>query len=499
MVNTEKAVEPKMVNRANASTHRKVVGQLTKQQQNGARQLVALVPKPGAKSDLDESESSGDELQYYAGPANSDSSSSPLSLPSSIENLHLLSDDDTEINDIAASTSLVPYQQSSPITNPCSPSILSPNVSAGRQLHSFETTPLSPVPSTSCQVNLPSPLAMSPQVPAPLVNNLLRRNHLQSPLSPATRSSRPRVATVRRRIIPPKRLAPNWRCCKFTGSAEVEDILFEPREEKSAIEYFKLFFSDDIVSHITEQTNIYSTQTNGSSINITEDDVKDFLASRERESLKCAHIQIIGLKLYDTIKRYLHFNDNLKDDGDRYYKVRPILQRIRENCLQVEVETRFSIDEMMMPHKGTRVGSSKQYVKNKPKKWGYKIFVRAGVSGIVYDFLIYGGDDTFRFHEFTDEENSMGLGSKVVLALTKLSSNSIATIQKPVAERPPDAVRYDQIGHYPKIIITRGRCMYCTKGQTKFFCQKCEIRLCLLPDRNCFLEYHAKNDHLGTQ
>ncbi|CAH0698202.1 unnamed protein product [Spodoptera exigua] len=33
----------------------KVVGQLTKQQQNRARQLVALVPKPGAKSDLDES------------------------------------------------------------------------------------------------------------------------------------------------------------------------------------------------------------------------------------------------------------------------------------------------------------------------------------------------------------------------------------------------------------------------------------------------------------
>ncbi|KAH9635100.1 hypothetical protein HF086_000821 [Spodoptera exigua] len=314
--NTEKAVEPKIANRANASTHRKL-------------------PKPGAKPDLDESESSGDELQYYAGPANSDSSLSPLSLPSSIENLHLLSDDDTEINDIAASTSLVPYQQSSPITNACSPSILSPYVSASRQLHSFETTPLSPVPSTSCQVNLPSPLAMSPQVPAPLVNNLLRRNHLQSPLSPATRSSRPRVATVRRRIIPPKRLVPNWRCCKFTGSAEVEDILFEPHEEKSAIEYFKLFFSDDIVSHIMEQTNIYSTQTNGSSINITEDVVKDFLA--------------ILLNM-GVVKMYAKTSD-----------------------------------------------------------------------------------------------------------IGRLSSNSTATIQKPVAERPPDAVRYDQIGHYPKIIITRGR------------------------------------------
>lgn len=37
----------------------------------------------------------------------------------------------------------------------------------------------------------------------------------------------------------------------------------------------------------------------------------------------------------------------------------------------------------------------------------------------MYDFLIYGGDNTFRFHVFTDEENRMGLGSKVVLVLTK--------------------------------------------------------------------------------
>ncbi|KAF9411149.1 hypothetical protein HW555_010011 [Spodoptera exigua] len=172
--------------------------------------------------------------------------------------------------------------------------------------------------------------------------------------------------------------------------------------EKSAIEYFKLFLSDDIVSHIVEQTNIYSTQINGTSVNIKEDDVKTFWKSSGIwESLKCMHIQIIGLKFYADImtlkkfqllRRYLHFNDNLKDDGDTD------TTKIRENCLQVEEETRFSTDEMM--------------------KWGYKIFVRAGVS-VVYDFLIYGGGDTFRFHFFTEEENSMGLGAKVVLALTK--------------------------------------------------------------------------------
>jgi hypothetical protein len=28
---------------------------------------------------------------------------------------------------------------------------------------------------------------------------------------------------------------------------------------------------------------------------------------------------------------------------------------------------------------------------NKPKKWGFKVIARCGVSGITYDFLLYGG------------------------------------------------------------------------------------------------------------
>lgn len=63
--------------------------------------------------------------------------------------------------------------------------------------------------------------------------------------------------------------------------------------------------------------------------------------------------------------------------------------------MKTEFETRFSIDEMIVPYKGKKVGNRKQYIKNKPRKWGFKIFVRAGTTGFVYDFLIYGGEDTF--------------------------------------------------------------------------------------------------------
>lgn len=45
--------------------------------------------------------------------------------------------------------------------------------------------------------------------------------------------------------------------------------------------------------------------------------------------------------------------------------------------------------------------------------------LRAGISGMIYDFLLYAGDNTFRGITFTEEEETMGVGSKTVLALSK--------------------------------------------------------------------------------
>ena len=72
---------------------------------------------------------------------------------------------------------------------------------------------------------------------------------------------------------------------------------------------------------------------NGRCINITEDDVKDFLAillnmgvvkmyaytdywSKILRYNKAA--DILTLKKFQLLRRYLHFNDVIKEDGDRY-------------------------------------------------------------------------------------------------------------------------------------------------------------------------------------
>lgn len=96
------------------------------------------------------------------------------------------------------------------------------------------------------------------------------------------------------------------------------------------------------------------------------------------------------------------------------------MESIRQNCVQIESENKFSVDEVMVPYKGVKAGSRRQYVKNKPKKWAFKLFVRAGVSGVVYDFFPYAGETTFVGHKFTDWElQYLGVGQKVVSSLCK--------------------------------------------------------------------------------
>lgn len=217
-----------------------------------------------------------------------------------------------------------------------------------------------------------------------------------------------------------------------------EDIFTAPEALLSPLEYFKLFFDDDLILLMVEQTNLYSTQVTGTSVSTDRYEVMDFLAievmmglvemsaytdywSMQYRYAKIA--DIMPLKRYQALRRYLHFVDNNDVNDDRYFKIRPVLESVRKNCLKIEQEIRNSVDEMMIPYKGKKAGSRKQYVKAKPRKWGFKMFVRCGVSGMVYDFIPYGGDDTFRNYKFTEPEEALGLSGKVVVALSESLPN----------------------------------------------------------------------------
>ncbi|KRY03083.1 PiggyBac transposable element-derived protein 3 [Trichinella patagoniensis] len=76
---------------------------------------------------------------------------------------------------------------------------------------------------------------------------------------------------------------------------------------------------------------------------------------------------------FQEVLRYLHFNDNsetvLDRESpcyDRLFKIRPLIESIRQSCLRLEQEEYQSIDEKIIPYKGRN--KLKQYIPKKPKK-----------------------------------------------------------------------------------------------------------------------------------
>lgn len=90
--------------------------------------------------------------------------------------------------------------------------------------------------------------------------------------------------------------------------------------------------------------------------------------------------------------------------------MRPLVNQLKKNMKAVAPEERQSIDEQIIPFKGR--SPLKQYMKSKPHKWGYKVFTRAGVSGIMHDFIIYEGKGTAH-------DNGFGISGDLVIDLVK--------------------------------------------------------------------------------
>lgn len=402
------------------------------QQHSRGRKILALVPKEHAPSDASDKSESECELHDTTNHYQSESecelhdtsthySSSPPPSIGSIKNLHLSiygpdSEDEPALFD-------------PPLSNACT------DKPANRlDAYILDTIPLSPILQEvreSNYENVPSTLSAIPSLPSTPATPLTTRAQKK-------RSKRPILPPPKRRKKPKKyQLVYKWKKATFRHRAVIEaengEYVDLPEPDASPMTYFYLFFSRDIMFDIVEQSNFYSIQETGKSILLTEEEFGDFLAihiimgivdmpsyldywSHRFKYAKVA--EIIPLKRYQQIRRYLHFADNNMDDGDRYYKIRPLLEKVRLNCLKYQgKETKFSIDEMIIAYKGSKAGKRKQYMKDKPNKWGFKNYVRAGVSGIIYDFVMYGGEDTFRYHTFSEEESSIGFGAQVVIAL----------------------------------------------------------------------------------
>jgi len=176
------------------------------------------------------------------------------------------------------------------------------------------------------------------------------------------------------------------------------------------LEYFRQFVSTDMLTLLVENTNLYSVQKNGRSVDTDIREVEKILGIFllmgivrmpgvryywEHETRYSPVADIIARNRFQKLLTVFHFVDNfsMADEmkaGDRLWKLRPWLEAFRQNCLKVTPEEENSIDEMMVPYKG-RTSGIKQYMRGKPHAWGFKIWARTGVSAILHDFDVYQG------------------------------------------------------------------------------------------------------------
>jgi hypothetical protein len=206
-----------------------------------------------------------------------------------------------------------------------------------------------------------------------------------------------------------RKIAPPQRDGKFTGKAfslppDDFDVL-------QPYDFFNKIWSRDITELLVEQTNLYSVQTTGKSVNTNFSEVEQILGIQmmmgiikmptyhyywANETRYPLIADTMSHNRYKTLRRMTHVVDNtLRDEKtpDKLFKIRPILEKVRENCIKIEQEPVMSIDEQIIPAK-TRRSGIRQYNPKKPVKWGFKMLVRAGISGMIYDFFLYTGKNS---------------------------------------------------------------------------------------------------------
>ena len=93
---------------------------------------------------------------------------------------------------------------------------------------------------------------------------------------------------------------------------------------------------------------------------------------------------------FQEIKKFLHCADNANLGNEKMAKVKPLYDLLNENMRQFGIlHEILSIDESMTPYYGRH--SCKQFIRQKPIRFGFKSWVMASSTGMPYFVMIYEG------------------------------------------------------------------------------------------------------------
>lgn len=224
---------------------------------------------------------------------------------------------------------------------------------------------------------------------------------------------------------------PMWSQTKFMPP----DVTFKGKLEEAPVDgnlktpyqFFKEIITDNMIESVQEETNCYAMKKDGRELKTGSKEIEMFIGMYLRMGLmQAAYVRtywesatrydpvadVMARDRFETLAASLHFisNDSLSNEckeKDRVWKLRPWLNELKSSLKNIPPERHNSVDEIMIPFKGR--SNVKQYMQGKPHPWGFKLWGRAGASGILYDFEFYQGAAQEK------PANSIGVGGDAVL------------------------------------------------------------------------------------
>ncbi|ROL44209.1 PiggyBac transposable element-derived protein 4 [Anabarilius grahami] len=198
-------------------------------------------------------------------------------------------------------------------------------------------------------------------------------------------------------------------------------------ESHSPMSLFKLFFSESAVSTLSHNTNAQAAKATAKGCKYKWTDVSIgemyryiglvfYMAMVKMSSIRDYWQQssvfsvpfpatLMPRDRYRTISWNVHMShpdeDKVNDrkrgtaEHDRLFRIKPLMDTIRQACKAIyHPRKNVAVDERMVACKA-HTGMT-QYMKAKPTKWGFKLFVLADSSnGYTLNFSVYTGKNNF--------------------------------------------------------------------------------------------------------
>ncbi|KAK4302449.1 hypothetical protein Pmani_025471 [Petrolisthes manimaculis] len=182
------------------------------------------------------------------------------------------------------------------------------------------------------------------------------------------------------------------------------------------------------IEELCEQSKLYASQKSLPSDHVTPEKLKVFITvlvisgynklpsrrlywSESPDVFNQRISESIRRDAFEQIMRCLHFADNMKMTDDKFHKVRPLIQHLNQVNKPKYSQEFYSIDEVIIPYYGRH--SSKQFIKGKPIRFGFKVWAACTADG----FLLHAEPYCGLYTNISD--TGLGQGPNVVMEMVK--------------------------------------------------------------------------------